>query len=110
MSARGEAVRARPRARLTPRAAILAVLVVLLGMALAVPLRQLFEQRSEIAALEREVAALEERRDALERQVDRLHDPAYLEWIARTCLGMVRPGEISFVLPEDESPPRRDAC
>ena len=104
------AVHARPRARITPRAAILAVVVLVLGMALAVPLRQYLAQRSEIAALERQVEELRAQRATLERQIQRLNDPAYLEDVARRCLGMVKPGEIPFVTVPESGRTRPDRC
>lgn len=71
-------------------------------MALVVPLRQYFEQRSEIQALERRVAELVAEREALEARIRLLRDPEYLSRLARECLGMIRPGEIVFVpVPED---------
>jgi cell division protein FtsB len=88
---------AAPRARITGRAAILVALVVVLLVALSVPVRQYLEQRSQIAGLERTVDELRAERDRMRREIERLHDPAYLERLARKCLGMVRPGEIAFV-------------
>jgi cell division protein FtsB len=97
------------RIRLTGRAAVLGVLVLLLAMATVVPLRQYFEQRSRIAELEAKVTALEHARADLADQMRRYRDPEYLERLARECLGMVRPGEIPFVsVPQggEPAPPR----
>lgn len=106
MSVRAHAV---PRIRFTPRAAVLAALVLVLGLAMVVPVGQYFEQRAEIAELERTVRELEHQRAVMRGRLERLHDPAYLERLARECLGMVRPGEIAFVpVPEggEPTPPR----
>ncbi len=106
MSARAAAA---PRARPTPRAAVLAALVLVLALAMVVPVRQYFEQRSQMAELQRTVEQLEVQRARMRAQLERLHDPDYLERVARECLGMVRPGEIPFVtVPEggDPQPPR----
>ncbi|HEX2030566.1 MAG TPA: septum formation initiator family protein [Actinomycetota bacterium] len=100
---------AAPRARLTPRAAVLAALILVLALAMVVPVRQYFEQRADIAELERTVQELERQRARMREEIERLHDPAYLERLARECLGMVRPGEIAFVpVPEGgrPAPPR----
>ena len=98
-------VEAASRARLTPRAAVLAALVLVLALAMVVPVRQYFEQRAQIAELERTVRELEQQRAGMRRQLERLHDPAYLERLARECLGMVRPGEVAFVtVPEGGEP------
>ncbi len=106
------ASRHRSRVRLTPSGAALALAVIALLFALAVPVRTLMQQRSDLAHLQAEQRSLERQNHALKLQVARLHDPAYLERVARECLGMVRPGEISFVIvpkhgskPADADPP-----
>ena len=62
--------------------------------ALAVPVRTLMQQRSDLGRLQREEKLLAQQNTALKDQIARLHDPAYLERIARECLGMTKPGEI----------------
>jgi cell division protein FtsB len=109
VSARSAAVR-RPRARLTGRALLLAILVVALAAAAAVPLRQYFRQQAEVAALEQKVDALKEQRAALEQRIERLRDPDYLELLARKCLGMVKKGEIAFVTVPRHGEPPPDDC
>ena len=109
MSARVEAP-ARARLRLTPRAAVLIGIVLLLATATVVPLRQYLAQQARMDALERRVDALQEKRLRLQREVERLHDPEYLEELARKCLGMVRPGEISFVTVPEGGKPRPARC
>jgi cell division protein FtsB len=104
------AVARRPRARLTGRAIILVVLVLALAAAAAVPLRQYFEQRAEIAALEQKVDDLLGQRAALEHRIERLRDPEYLEFLARKCLGMVKKGEMAFVAVPENGEPRPAAC
>ncbi len=93
------AASARPRAsRLTPRAAFLAVLMTALMLYLAVPLRGYFQQRARLDHIATETRVLEQQNTLLLRQIAKLHDPSYLELLARQCLGMVRPGEISFIV------------
>ena len=89
------APRHRSGSRLTPGGAVLIVLVVALLFALAVPLLQ---QRSDLARVQREELVLQQQNDSLKKQVSLLNDPAYLERLARQCLGMVKPGEIPFVV------------
>jgi cell division protein FtsB len=96
-----------PRARLTVRAVVLAALLLVLGVAAFVPIRQFLAQRDEIARLEHMVGELETSNDRLRAEIERLHDPDELERIARECLGMVRPGEIVFVHPGGPPP---DSC
>ena len=101
MSARtGAATRessAGGRVRFTARAAALAIVVMILGFAFVYPTRQYLGERARIADLERQARTLEVQNAALQKQVDALNDPAYLERLARECLGMIRPGEIAFV-------------
>ncbi len=87
-----------PRVRFTPRAAILALAVVALLIYLIVPLRTYLDQRARLAQLERRTQILEQQNANLSKQVQRLNDPSYLERVARECLGMVRPGEIGFIV------------
>jgi cell division protein FtsB len=87
----------RPRVRPTGRAVVLVVVVILLAVVSAVPVRQFLAQRTQLAQLERRAAELERSNDELRTDIRRLHDPEYLERIARACLGMVKPGEIAFV-------------
>jgi cell division protein FtsL len=84
--------------RLTPAGAALLLAVVVLLFALAVPIRTLLQQRSDLAHLQKEEQTLRQDNQALRTQVARLHDPAYLERVARECLGMAKPGEIQFVI------------
>jgi cell division protein FtsB len=86
-----------PRVRLTGRAALLIVVVSMLAIFSIVPMRDYLSQRSEIAQLQRRSAELERSNASLRSDIRRLHDPAYLERVARACLGMVRPGEVAFV-------------
>ncbi|WP_062216439.1 septum formation initiator family protein [Streptomyces sp. NBRC 109706] len=88
------------RSRLTGRAALLALVVCSLVVALAYPLRQYVQQRSEIADQRRQAeeaaAQVEELRDAKARW----QDDAYVERQARERLRYVRPGEIGYLLPD----------
>jgi cell division protein FtsB len=96
-SAAASSVR-RPRAQLTPRAAILAVAITALLIYLVVPLRTYLAQRDQLSQLQRQTQILEQQKIKLERQVQMLKDPAYLERLARECLGMVKKGEIGFIV------------
>jgi cell division protein FtsB len=96
------------RLRLTGRAVVLGVILVLTGVASAGVVRQYLGQRAEIDRLEQEVRSIETDRERLEEELTRLHDPEHLERLARECLGMVKPGEIRFVVPDDSgTPPAR---
>lgn len=102
----------RPRARVTPRAAVLAVVVTALLVYLFVPLRTFVAQRDRLNQLERQTQILAQQKAKLEREVQLLKDPAYLERLARECLGMVKKGEIGFiVVPQGtDSPAQPPGC
>jgi cell division protein FtsB len=103
---------ARPRAarvRVSTRAAVLVVLVlVVLTFAIA-PLRELMSQRDKLDGVQRQAQMLQNQNDALQRRIVQLQDPAYLERLARECLGMVEPGETAFVTVPEEGPPPASA-
>ncbi|MEA2521150.1 MAG: hypothetical protein QOI81_796 [Actinomycetota bacterium] len=85
------------RTRMSGRAAIL-IIVVLAVLTLAIaPFRAYTAQRKEISDLRNQAVTLAHDNDVLASQVAKLSDPAELERIARECLGMVRPGETSFM-------------
>jgi cell division protein FtsB len=87
------------------RAALALTLGAILLMALP-PARQLYAQQRSIAAEEAKLALLSEENARLEQRLARLQDPDYIEKLAREQLGMVRPGEISYVVvpPEASAP------
>ena len=60
--------------------------------------------RSHEAELTDEIAAAETRIEALSHGIELLEsDPHTLERLAREELGMVRPGDVVIILPEEES-------
>jgi cell division protein FtsB len=96
--------------RLTPRAAILAVVVMVLLLYTMVPLRSYLEQRTRLAELQRQSQVLQQQQADLLRQIAQLQDPNYLQRIARECLGLVRPGEIAFVIVPKTEPANLPGC
>ncbi len=60
--------------------------------------------------LQHQSAVLEQQNAALQARVDQLNDPLYLEQLARRCLGMVRPGEIAFVILPKHGIPTSSDC
>lgn len=69
----------------------------LVAMALG-PLQQLVEQRKRISAVSNQLDELSRNNAALEDRIERLQDPDYIEQEARAQAGLVRPGEIPFVV------------
>ena len=97
--------RRRRRARLTARATVLLTLIVgVLALSVA-PAQMYFEQKAELARFEMQAAALEQKNDALAARAEQLRDRAFLERLARQCLGMVKRGEIAFVVVPKEGVP-----
>ena len=97
--------RRRRRARLTARATVLLTLIVgVLALSVA-PAQMYFEQKAELARFEKQAAALERKNDALAARAEQLRDRTFLERLARQCLGMVKPGEIAFVVVPKEGAP-----
>ncbi len=105
-TARPQAEQARPaRARLTNRAAILAVVFAVLVVSYASSMRAFLQQREHIASLEAKIAASKKSIAEAEREKRRWKDPAYVEAQARSRFGWVLPGETSYqVLDADGTP------
>ena len=102
---RDTAPRRRRRARLTVRATILlAIMIGVLVLSVA-PARMYFEQQAELARFEHEATVLQRKNDALAARAEQLRDHAFIERLARQCLGMVKPGEIAFVVVPTEGAP-----
>ena len=102
---RDAAPRRRRRARLTARATVLLTLIFgVLALSVA-PARMYFEQKAELARFEMQAEALKQKNDALAARAEQLRDRAFLERLARQCLGMVKRGEIAFVVVPKEGVP-----
>lgn len=78
------------------RAAILAVVVCVLTLTIAGPVRTYFAQRTEMAQLTATETALRGQIAELEQRKGQLADPAYIAAQARERLGFVKPGDIPF--------------
>src|SRR5687768_17180572 len=97
--------RRRRRVRLTARATVLLTLIVGVLLLSVAPAQMYFEQQAELARFERQAAALAQKNDALAARAAQLRDRAFLERLARQCLGMVKRGEIAFVVVPKEGVP-----
>jgi len=103
--ARGKQTERSRVARLTPRASILGFVVFVAAIFAVAPARAYLEQRAQRNQLADQVSQLQQQNADLQQQLDRLHDPAELERLARECLGMVDPGQIAFVpVPRGKAP------
>jgi cell division protein FtsB len=96
---------AERRTSLTGRAAVLALVVCMLAISLAYPLREYLAQRGDIGDYRAKVSAQEKRVAELQRARERWNDPAYVKAQARERLHFVMPGETQYVVLEpDEAP------
>jgi cell division protein FtsB len=102
---RDTAPRRRRHARLTARATILLTVMIGVLVLSVAPARMYFEQQAELARFEQEAAVLERKTEALAARAEQLHDRVFLERLARQCLGMVKPGEVAFVVVPKEGAP-----
>jgi len=104
---RDEGEQSRGRPSLTGRAAMLALVVCMLAISLAYPLREYLAQRGDISEYEARVREQRARVAELEKAQQRWSDPAYVEAQARQRLRYVMPGEIAYVVLEaDDTPPQ----
>ena len=91
---------------------VLLLAVMALGAMLLVdPLEGYLVQRQRVAVLEQQALALENENLRLERRIEDLDDPVTIELLAREQQGLVREGEIPYVLtpPEVDAPRILDA-
>jgi hypothetical protein len=76
---------------------------VFIMLTLAVPLRALIQERREVKDLEQQVVAQQAKIDELNQRRQRLSDTVYLQTLARERLNYVFPGEIGFVVLDEET-------
>jgi len=70
----------------------------LLAVFATAPAREYLSERGHIAELQRKAGELARANANLKADIVRLHDPVEKERLARECLGMVKAGEIAFVI------------
>lgn len=90
-----------------------ALAILLLGaLALTVsgilPFRQLITQQRQIERSQEQLSALQRENQALREDIVRLGTDAEVERIAREQYGLVRPGEVGYVVVVSETPPAGD--
>jgi cell division protein FtsB len=92
-----------PEFGLWPQIVVLVLVLGLVGAMAIEPTRQLLDQRDRIVSAASDLRRLERSNQRLEDQIRRLNDPDFIEQQARQ-VGLVRPGEIPFVV----MPPSKD--
>ena len=87
------------------RSAVLALVIVFVFTSLALPLRDLVNQRNRINALyDRQQQAQVELKE-LNAQIAKWNDPSYVATQARERLHFVLPGQVGYVVLEAEAAP-----
>lgn len=79
----------------------LVVVALVLGLLVAMvlgPTRSLLEQKHRLAGMSADLEEVESTNERLETRIERLQDPDFIEQQARAQAGLVRPGEIPFVV------------
>jgi cell division protein FtsB len=89
---------ARPPLGLTPRGALLLVVMFALAAAAVYPLRQYVSQADRIQRLQDKQRALQAENQRLERERARLEDPAYVKQLAKRDFHLVEPGEEAWIV------------
>jgi len=81
------------------------------GALLAQPFEEYVDSRQRVAGLQQQALALEAENLRLERRLEDLDKDTTIELLARSQQGLVRPGEVPYVLiaPEVDAPRIRDA-
>jgi hypothetical protein len=87
---------------------VLALVLGVLAVSYAYPLRAWYDQHRERAELRAEAERLEAEVGELETQLRLWDDPAYVEAQARERLGYVLPGEIGYVVVDDTGEPETE--
>lgn len=90
------------------RALILALVVCVLALTLAVPLRAYLSTRAELESVNADIAKNRHDISKYEGRVAQGQDPAYVEEQARDRLQMVKPGEKPFVVQYPTPPAQTD--
>jgi cell division protein FtsB len=90
--------RARPRFGLGPQVVMIVLVLGLVGAMAIQPTRQLLEQRARIEGMAGDLSRIQALNHKLEARIARLQDPDYIEQEARDKVGLVMPGETTYVV------------
>ncbi len=91
------------QARLTSRAAVLAVVICAIALSLAYPVREYIAQRQTIDQLVAEQQMMRAQISKLLAERGQLKDPAYIEQLAETSEHMCFPGEQCYIVTNGQS-------
>ena len=98
-----------PRFGRAPQTVVVVLVLGLLGAMAIEPTRQLLQQRDRISDMSGELARVQSGNASLEEQIARLKSDDYIEQRAREQIGLVRPGETTYVVmpPSGTADPKR---
>ncbi len=77
-------------------------IVILILVTVGFTVQHLLELRAEQQALIAEQQELEQRKEDLTKELKRVNDPDYIEQKAREQLHLIKPGEILYIMPEED--------
>lgn len=83
--------------------------VIILAFVVGMSVKNVLELSLEQHQLKQENAELKEKKAALEKEFENINDKSYIEEQARKQLNMVKPGEIVYIIEEDQKNGRRGA-
>ena len=79
---------------------IVLALILWVGFSFAQKALENHKLRQEIASLEKRLVVLELRGAELEREIEEWQSPEFVERVAREELGLVKPGEVVYIISE----------
>jgi cell division protein FtsB len=91
-------IAARPRFGVGPQVVMLVLVLGLVGAMAIQPTRQLLEQRARIEGMAGDLGRIQALNKKLEARIARLQDPDYIEQEAREKVGLIKPGETTYVV------------
>jgi cell division protein FtsL len=96
----------RSGARWTGLLAVAALVGAVVAAAGIFPFRQILAQERAVDLAEAQLAAIQAENERLEQEIEALQTPQEIERLAREQFGLVRPGEIGYVVvvPPDPTP------
>jgi cell division protein FtsB len=98
---RAFAIRSRikpPHMGLASQLVIVLLVIALMGAMAIEPVRQLLEQRDLVSGMKQDLREVQQSNENLKDRIRRLNDPDFVEQRAREQIGLVRAGEIPFVV------------
>ena len=82
---------------------LMVAVMVAIGVRFYLGHRELQEKEREIAKLEEEIIQLEEEKGNLRGEIERVHSEEFIEQRAREKLGLVKEGELLYIIVDKKS-------